>query len=180
MGWDPYIGRTMSWFLRQALSDCSIARFAVRVATWVDISAIIFINIATGVLSACVDVARFTSAMVWSCCISLNNTALACADFTLSAYPLVFEVLEDLFVSLNAIGKWDLKLLQVLSSLCLQDHSRKSSWYSPHFSMFANAIETIWVGVYGFCTTTASWFQSIFSMNFSKMVSTETGSLILR
>ena len=157
-----------------------VTSFAGRVATWVESSAIVFVNIVTNVLSACVAVARFTSAMVWSCCISVNNAALACVDFTLAAYPSVSEVLEDLRVSLNTLVKQAFKLLQVLSSLCLRDHSRKSSWYSSHFWMIANGIETIWAGVYRLCTATDSWFHSIRSMNSSKIVSPEIGSFILR
>ena len=36
--------------------------FAVRVATWLEISEIVFVNSATKVMLACVDVERFASA----------------------------------------------------------------------------------------------------------------------
>ena len=42
---------------------------------------------------------------MWSCFIYVNNAALACADYALAAYPLVFEVLEDLNVSLKDLAK---------------------------------------------------------------------------
>ena len=77
----------------------------VRVETWVEISAIVFVNSATNVMSAFVDVAIFYTAMVWSCCILVKNFALACADFTLAAYPSVFEVLDYLRFSLNTLVK---------------------------------------------------------------------------
>ena len=85
--------------------ECFVASFAVRIETWVESSAILFVNSATDVLSACVVVEIFASARVWSCCILVNRAALACADFTFAAYPLVFEVLDDLQVSLNALAK---------------------------------------------------------------------------
>ena len=88
---------------------------------------IVFINSATNVLLACVVVAIFASAMVCSCCISVNNAALNFVDCTLDVYPSVFEVIEDLRVYSNALAKGALKLIQVLSSLGLRDHSRKSS-----------------------------------------------------
>ena len=68
-------------------------------------SVIVLVKSTTDVLSACVVVAIFANAIMWSCCISVNNAALACADCTLAAYPLVFQVLEDLRVSLNALVK---------------------------------------------------------------------------
>ena len=92
-------------FLRWAFSNCAVDIFAVKVVTLVDSSAIVFINIATDVLSACVGVATFASAMVWSFYVSVNKSALACADCALAAYLLVFEVLEDFRVSLNALVK---------------------------------------------------------------------------
>ena len=95
-------GRTMSRFFRQALLDCAVASFVVRVATWLDISDIVFVNSVTDVLSACVAVARFTSARVWSCCLLVKSATLDCEACTIDAYPLVFEVLDDLLVSLNA------------------------------------------------------------------------------
>ena len=82
-----------------------MASFAVRVETWFESSKIAFVNSATEVLLDCVAVARFASARVWSCCISVNSSALACVDCTFAAYPLVFEVLDDLRVSLNALAK---------------------------------------------------------------------------
>ena len=51
--------------------------FAVRVVTWDDSSAIVFVKIATNVLLDCVSVTRFASAMLCSCCISANNAAFA-------------------------------------------------------------------------------------------------------
>ena len=77
----------------------------MRVKTWVEISAIVFVNSATNVMSAFVDVAIFYTAMVWSCCILVKNFALACADFTLAAYPSLFEVLDGIQVFLNALAK---------------------------------------------------------------------------
>ena len=53
-------------FFRQAFSDCAVASFAVRVVTWDDISAIVFVNSATDVLSDFVAVTIFASAIVWS------------------------------------------------------------------------------------------------------------------
>ena len=88
-------------FIRQAFLDCAVMSFAVRVATWLKSSKIVFVNSATEVLLACVAVAIFASARVWSCCISVKISALACAACTFAAYPLVFEVLDDLQVSLN-------------------------------------------------------------------------------
>ena len=74
----------------------------MRIVTRFDSSANIFFNITKKILSACVDVARFASAMLWSCYILVNKAALDCADCILAAYPLVFDVLDDLRVSLNA------------------------------------------------------------------------------
>ena len=59
----------------------------------------LLVKIASNVLSDCVAVAIFSNSIVCSCCISTNNATLACVDCTLTAYPLVFEVLEDLCVS---------------------------------------------------------------------------------
>ena len=41
-------------FLIRSFSDCAVASFAVRWATWLDISDIVFVSSATDVLSACV------------------------------------------------------------------------------------------------------------------------------
>ena len=76
--------------------------FAVRVATWLDSSDIVFVNSATEVLSACVAVARFARARVWYCCILAKRAPLDCVACTFAEYPLVFEVLDDILVSLNA------------------------------------------------------------------------------
>ena len=101
-------------FSRRAFSDCAIVSFAVRVATWIDISEIVFVNSATEVVSACVAIAIFDSARVWSCYILAKIAALVCVACTFDTYTLVFEVLDDLQVSLKAWAKWALKLLQVL------------------------------------------------------------------
>ena len=61
--------------------------FAVRLVTWDDSSAIVFVNSAINFLSDCVAIARFASAMVWYCCILVNNAVLDCEDCTLAAYP---------------------------------------------------------------------------------------------
>ena len=87
---------------RQAFSDCAVAIFAVRVATWLDSSKIVFVNRATKVLPDCVSVAIFASSRVWSCFILVKIAALYCAACTFAAYPLVFDVLYDLQVSLKA------------------------------------------------------------------------------
>ena len=92
-------------FSRRVFSDCAVASFAVRVATWLDSYKIVFVNSMTEVLSDCVAVARFASARVWSCCILVKSSALACAACTSDAYPLVFEVIDDLQVSLNTQAK---------------------------------------------------------------------------
>ena len=81
--------------------DCDVASFAVMVATWLDSSEIVFVSRATEVLSSCVAVARFASSRVWSYCISVKSATLACAACTFAAYPLVFEVFDDLWVSLK-------------------------------------------------------------------------------
>ena len=81
------------------LSDCAVASFAVRLATWLDSSNIVFVNSVTDVLSACVDVARLSSAGLWYCCILVKSAALPCAVCTFAAYHLVFKVLEDFWVS---------------------------------------------------------------------------------
>ena len=101
LGW----GQIMSRFFRRAFLDCAVAVFVVRVATWLESSEIFFVNSATNVMSACVAVTSFDSVRVWSCCISVKSAALACTACTFSAYPLVFEVLDDLQVSLNARSK---------------------------------------------------------------------------
>ena len=72
----------------------------MRLEAWVEGSAIVFVNNETNVLLDCVAVAIFVSAKVWSCCILVNNDALDFADCTFASYPLVFEVLGDLRVSL--------------------------------------------------------------------------------
>ena len=77
----------MSRFFRHVFSDCAVASFVVRVETWVESSVIVFVDRATNVLSDCVVVARYYSPIVCSFCILVNNAALACADFTLAAYP---------------------------------------------------------------------------------------------
>ena len=118
-------GQTMSRFFRRVLLECAVSSFAVRVATWVEIYEIVFANSATEVLSYCVAVAIFARARVWSCCISVNSSTLDCADCKSAAYLLVFEVLDDLWVSLNALAKRALKLLQVFSSLGFWDHSQQ-------------------------------------------------------
>ena len=165
-------------FSRREFLDCAVASFVVRSATWLEISEIVFVNSTTEVLSACVAVARFSSATVWSCYNSVKSAALACAVCIFAAYPSVFEVLDDLCVSLKALSKWALNLLQVFSSLGFRDHFQQSSWYSLHFSMFAYAIRTIWSDVCIFCTAAASWFHSIFSKNSSKRVLPEIGSFV--
>ena len=146
-------------FLIRAFSSCAVVSFAVRWATCIDSSDIVFMRSATDVLSACVAVARFASARVWYYWILVKSATLACAACTCDTQPLVFEVLEGIQVSLKSQVKWALKLLHVLSLRALRDHSWQSSWYSPHFSMFAYAIETIWSSEYGFCTANASWFH---------------------
>ena len=158
--WGLIIGRTMS-VLGWGLLNCAVTSFAVKVVVWVESSVIVFVNNSTAVLLACVASERFASAIVWSWCVSVKNAVLTCVDCILATYPLVFEVMYDLRVSLNALAKWDFKFLQVFFSISLHDHSWQSSWYSPHFLVLVYAIETIWAGVYGFCTATASWFQSI-------------------
>ena len=77
----------------------------MRVETWVESSVIFFVNSSNDVLSACVAVAIFANAMVWSQCILVNNAALACTDCTLAEYASVLEVLDDLRVYLNALAK---------------------------------------------------------------------------
>ena len=128
LGW----GRTMSQFFRRAFSECTVAGFMVRLDTWVGSSLIVLVNSKSKFLPDCVTVAIFASTRVWSCYISVNSAACACADCTFSTYPLFFEVLYYLRVSLNALARWALKLLQVFSSLGFRDHSWQSSWYSPY------------------------------------------------
>ena len=92
-------------FSSQAFLDCAVASFTVRLATWLDSSDIVFVSSKTDVMSDCVAFARFASARVWSCCISVKSSALACAACMFAAHPLVFEVLEDLRVSFKDIAK---------------------------------------------------------------------------
>ena len=72
----------MYQFFTRVFSDCAVASFAVKVATWIDISDIFFMSSATDVLLDCVAVAIFASARVWSCCISEKSAALDCAACT--------------------------------------------------------------------------------------------------
>ena len=105
------VGRTMfvleqfSDVFRRAFSECAVASFAVRIATWIESSEIAFVNSVTEVLPACVAVARFSRARVWSCCILVKIAALACLACTFAAYPSVFEVLDDIQFYLNALAK---------------------------------------------------------------------------
>ena len=101
-------------FLIRAFSACAVARFAVISANWLESSEIVFVSRATDVLSACVAVAIFTSARVWSCCMSVNSSAFAYAACTCAPYPSVLEVLEYLLVSLKARAKRVLKFTHVL------------------------------------------------------------------
>ena len=94
---------------------CAVASFSVSSATWLDSSKIVFVSSATDVVLACAEVARFASARVWSCCISVNSSAFACAACTCDTHSSVLEVLEDLLVSLKAQAKWVLKFPHVLS-----------------------------------------------------------------
>ena len=127
------VGRTISVLeqfsdvFRRAFSECAVASFAVRIATWIESSEIAFVNSTTKVLSACVAIARFASASVWSLCILVKSATLACAGCTFAAYPLVFEVMHYISVSFIALVKRALKLLQVSSSLGFRDHSQQSS-----------------------------------------------------
>ena len=70
---------------RRLFLERAVASFAVRVLTWVESSDIVFVNSVTKVLSACVAVAIFASARVWSCCILVKSSALACAARTFAA-----------------------------------------------------------------------------------------------
>ena len=81
-------------FFRRAFWDCAVVSFAVRVASWLDSSDTVFMIRETEVLSDCVAVVRFASARLWSCCILVKISALACAECMSAAYPLVFEVLD--------------------------------------------------------------------------------------
>ena len=98
LGW----GQTMSRFFSQEFLACAVASFAVWVATWLDSSDIVFVSSATDVMLACVPVARFASTRVCSCCTLVKSAALACAACTFAAQPSVFQVLDDLWVSLKA------------------------------------------------------------------------------
>ena len=111
-----------------AFSACTVASFAVSSATWLESSEIVFVRSTNDSLSACVAVTRFASARVWSCCISVNISAFACAAWTCATYPSVLEVLENLLVSLKARAKWVLKFPHILSLRDLRDQSRQSSW----------------------------------------------------
>ena len=75
----------MSLFFTQAFLACDVASFAVRVATWLDSSDIIFVSSVNVVLLACVAVARFFSARVWSYCILVKIAALDFASCTFAA-----------------------------------------------------------------------------------------------
>ena len=94
------VERCPNFFIRAFLA-CDVASFVVRWAIWLDSSDIVFVISATDVLSDCVAVARFASTRVWSFCVSVKSSALAYAACMFSAYPLVFEVLDDLQVSLK-------------------------------------------------------------------------------
>ena len=83
-------------------SNCAVASFAVRVATWLDSSEIVFVTIVTKVMLACVAVERFARARVWYCCILVKSAALACVMYTFATFPSVFEVLDDILVLLKA------------------------------------------------------------------------------
>ena len=89
-------------FFRRTFSNFAVTIFVFRVANFLKSSEILFVNSATEVLSACFAVTRFASTRVWSCCILVKSAALAYADCTCAAYTLVFEVLDDIWVSLNA------------------------------------------------------------------------------
>ena len=102
--WCPYLAVVdccPEFFIR-GLSACAVASFNLSSATWYESSEIVFVGRVTDVLLAYVAVTRFSSARVWSCCISVNSSAFACAACTYALYPSVFEVLEDLLVSLKA------------------------------------------------------------------------------
>ena len=85
--------------------DYTVSSFAVRVAAWLDSYEIVFVNSATKVMSEFVAVAIFASARVWSHCILVKSATLACAECTFTAYPSVFEVLDEFWVSLKARAK---------------------------------------------------------------------------
>ena len=121
------------------------ANTAVRVSTLLESSNIVFVNSTTEVQSDWVAVVIFASARVYYCCIWVKIAALPCVACTFAAYTLFLDVLDNLWNSLKA-----LKLLQVFLSLCFWENYRQSSWYSPHFSRFVYAIETILAGVYKF------------------------------
>ena len=78
-------GLTMSQFFSQKFSDCAVASFTVRVATWIDSSEIASISSKTYVMLACVAIAIFASSRVWSYCISVKSAPLACAACTFAA-----------------------------------------------------------------------------------------------
>ena len=84
------------------MSACAVESFAVIFPAWLKSSKIVFVSCATYVLSAYVEVARFASARVWSCCILVNSSAFFCAACMCATYPSVLEVLEGLLVSTKA------------------------------------------------------------------------------
>ena len=85
------------------LFDLHLYTLPTKYLSGVESSTIVFVNGATEVLLACVSVARFTSARVWFFYILVKCDVLACVDCTFEAYPSVFKVLDDLWVSLNAL-----------------------------------------------------------------------------
>ena len=111
-----------------AFLACAMASFAVSSATWLESSEIVFVSSANNVLSAYVAVVRFASARVYSCLISVNSYAFACASYMYAIYPLVLEFLEDLLISLKARSKWVLKFPHVLLLRVLRNQLRKLSW----------------------------------------------------
>ena len=124
-------------FFIPAFSSCVVAIFAMSSATCPYSSEIVFVSNVTNILSAFVVVARFASARVWSCYISVKFSAFACAACTCAMYPSVLEILEDILFSLKAQTKQALKFPHVLSFFVLRIQSRQSSWWRPHLSMFA-------------------------------------------
>ena len=153
-------------FFRRAFLDCDVASFAVMGATWLDSSEIVFVSRATEVLSSCVAVARFASSRVWSYCISVKKCHIGLCGVHVCCISFGLWGLWWSLGLLEGSNEVSIEIDPGFSSLGFRENSWKSSWYSPHFSMFAWAIETIWWGVYGFCTATAYWFHSIFSENY--------------